>query len=108
MRPAALALLTVAALLAGNNNQQDPKRVTKDTRRHAEVRYRVEYTITVYSDASLEFSPPTYTEIGDPSATNSHDKPLFPRQCTAIAKSTGRRCRNRALPGSDRCAFHQR
>lgn len=34
------------------------------------------------------------------------DKPSFKGQCSAIAASSGKQCRKRALPGSDRCELH--
>jgi len=35
------------------------------------------------------------------------DPPGQPRQCAAIAKSTGQRCRKNAMPGSLYCRWHQ-
>lgn len=52
---------------------------------------------------------PARTQAPTPTAAADADaeKPLFPGQCKAIAKSTGKRCRNRASAGSDYCHCHQ-
>lgn len=86
--------------------------ITRDNQRHPVATYQVSYVVTVYSDATLEFSPPTWADQTEgvqhlDRPASSTEQPTFPAQCAAIATSTNQRCRNRARPGSDYCQVHQ-
>lgn len=43
---------------------------------------------------------------GDAKAENDPETGSEPRRCTATARSTGKRCKCKALPGKSRCYWH--
>lgn len=118
--------IAVTATIAGDRHHRGPETVpsarhnSPDTRRrridaahrrHIVVKYEVSYFILVYNDATLEFTDPVTREAGEgilPGGDRDAGgtPPEFPGQCAAIATSTEKRCRNRALQGQRTCQFH--
>jgi len=114
--PYVLISLTIVLLATAIAFATDPPSIDRANARHVVATYQMSYTVTVYNDATLEMSTPVWTDLSDTapqtqppahaaqSSTTPQDS--YPGQCAATAKSTGNRCRCKALPGSAYCRHH--